>query len=130
MGIISTGPGSPLAFSSASGGKVYGYNNISEAAPILVASVNPARQRIRFHNPGPNDIFIGPQFVQNTLGTAPSQPSNSALIPTNAALGGMIRVYGNGGTLEVSGECQGAWQALANTSAGTTNPLTVIDSNT
>jgi hypothetical protein len=68
--------------------------------------------------------------VQNILGTAPTQPSNVALVPTNAALGGMTRVYGNGGTLDITGECQGAWQALAVTSAGSTNPLTVIDSNT
>jgi hypothetical protein len=42
----------------------------------------------------------------------------------------MTRVYGNGGTLDITGECQGAWQALANTGAGSSNPLTVIDSNT
>ena len=36
MGLISTGPGSPLAFASASGGKVYAYNNISEAGAIDV----------------------------------------------------------------------------------------------
>jgi len=52
-----------------------------------------------------------------------------ALTLTNAALGGSIRVYGNGGTLDINGECQGAWQALAVTGGGTTNPLTVIDSN-
>lgn len=130
MGFIVGGSGGPLAFSSASGGKVYGYNNIAEAAPIMVAPANPSRQRIRFHNPGPNDIFIGPQYVQNVLGTMPNQPSNVALTPSAAALGGMTRVYGNGGTLDITGECQGAWQALANTGAGSSNPLTVIDSNT
>jgi hypothetical protein len=130
MGMIIGGVGGPLAFSSASGGKVYGYNNINETTTTIVAKANPSRQRIRFHNPGPNDIFVGPQFVQNILGTAPTQPSNVALVPTNAALGGMTRVYGNGGTLDITGECQGAWQALAVTSAGSTNPLTVIDSNT
>jgi hypothetical protein len=128
--MIIGGVGGPLAFSSASGGKVYGYNNINETTTTIVAQANPSRQRIRFHNPGPNDIFVGPQFVQNILGTAPTQPSNVALVPTNAALGGMTRVYGNGGTLDITGECQGAWQALAVTSAGSTNPLTVIDSNT
>lgn len=126
---ITTGPGSPQAFSSASGGKTYGYNNISESAAILVAPANPSRQKIRFHNPGASDIFIAPQFVQNVLGTSPSNPSNVALTPSNAALGGCTRVYGNGGTLEITGECQGAWQALAVTGAGTTNALTVIDSN-
>ena len=129
MGIISTGPGSPLAFSSASGGKVYGYNNISEFAARVVAQANPSRQKITFHNPGPTDIFIGPSFVQNVLGTAPANPSNVALVPSNAILGGCWRVYGNGGVLSIEGECQGAWQAFAVTSAGANNPLTVMESN-
>src|SRR5882672_3744035 len=129
MGIISTGPGSPLAFSSASGGKVYGYNNIAEATPRVVAQPNPSRQKITFHNPGSNDIFIAPSFVQNTLGTATTNPTNTALVPSNAALGGCWRVYGNGGVLSIEGECQGAWQAFAVTGAGTTNPLTVMESN-
>ncbi len=129
MGIISTGPGSPLAFSAASGGKVYGYNNIAEAALVVVAQPNTSRQKITFHNPGPNDIFVGPANVQNVLGTAPTQPSNVALVPSNAVLGGCWRVYGNGGVLSIEGECQGAWQAFAVTGAGTTNPLTVMESN-
>jgi len=124
------GVGAPQAFSSASGGKVYGYNNISENAARVVAPANPSRQRIRFHNPGTNDVFIAPSNVQNVLGTVPSQPSNVALNPSNAALGGCIRVYGNGGTLDIVGECQGAWQAFAVTGASTENALTVIDSNT
>lgn len=128
MSIIAGGVGAPQAFSSASGGKVYGYNNISNLAAIVVAQANVSRQRIRFHNPGTEDIFIGPAFVQNVLGTAPTQGSNVALTPTTAALGGMFRIYGNGGVLEIVGECQGAWQALA--ADGTTNPLTVMDSNT
>ena len=122
MGLISTGPGSPLAFSAASGGKVYAFNNVAEAAPIVVAPANPSRQRIVFHNPGANDVFIGPSLVQTS-------GSNVALSPSNAALGGCFRVYGNGGTLAVEGECQGAWQAFALTGAGSDNPLTVMDSN-
>ena len=129
MGLIIGGAGGPLAFSSASGGKVYGYNNINETAAVVVALINPSRQRIRFHNPGPNDVFIAPVDVQNVLGTAPMQPSNVPLALSNAALGGAIRVYGNGGTLDVSGECQGPWQALSYSGAGDGNPLTVIDSN-
>lgn len=128
MGIIVSGTGGPLAFSSASGGKIYGFNNISNAAPIVVAQANPSRQRIRFHNPGTEDIFVGPAFVQNVLGSAPTQGSNVALAPTTSLLGGMFRIYGNGGVLEISGECAGAWQALA--ASGITNPLTVMDSNT
>lgn len=129
MSLALTLAGGVSVYSSASGGKVYGYNNISEAAPRIVAPANPSRQRIRFHNPGASDVFIAPQYVQNVLGTVPTQPSNVALTPSNAALGGAIRVYGNGGTLDITGECQGAWQALAVTGAGTTNALTVIDSN-
>lgn len=129
MGIISTGPGSPLAFSSASGGKVYGYNNINETTPRLVANPNTGRQSITFHNPGTSDIFIAPSNVQNVLGTAPTNPSNVALVPTNALLGGCWRVYGNGGVLVITGECQGGWQALSVTGSGTTNALTVMESN-
>lgn len=122
MGLIATGPGSPLAFSSASGGKVYAFNNINETTNTLVAPANTQRQKIMFHNPGSNDIFISPVLAQTT-------GSSVTLTPSNAALGGTFRVYANGGTLAVEGECQGAWQALAVTGAGTTNPLTVMDSN-
>lgn len=122
MGLISTGPGSPLAFSSASGGKVYAYNNISELAPVVVAPANTGRVRVTFHNPGATDVFVGPAYVLNS-------GSNVALAPTNAALGGCFRVYGNGGTLAIEGECQGAWQAFAVTGAGASNPLTVFDTN-
>ncbi len=129
MGIISTGPGSPLAFSAASGGKVYGYNNISESTPRVVAQPNTSRQQITFHNPGASDVFVAPAYVQNVLGTATTQPSNVALVPSNANLGGCWRVYGNGGVLVITGECQGAWQALAVTGAGEAVPLTVMESN-
>lgn len=122
MGLISTGPGSPLAFSSASGGKVYAYNNVSESAAIQVAIANSQRTQLMFHNPGTSDIFIAPVLVQTS-------GSSVALTPSNASLGGCFRVYSNGGTLVVSGECQGAWQAFAVTGAGTTNPLTVMDTN-
>lgn len=130
MSFIVGGAGSPLAFSSASGGKVYGYNNINETTATIVAQSNPSRQRIRFHNPGTKDLYIAPVNVQNILGTAPTQPSNVPLNLTTAAVGGAIIVYGNGGTLEITGECQGGWQALSVIGASTGNPLTVIDSNT
>lgn len=130
MGMITTGPGSPLAFSSASGGKIYGYNDIRASAGRQVAPANPSRQKITFHNPGLNDLFIGPMFVQNVLGTSPTTPADAAYNLINAVLGGSFRVYGNGGTLSIEGECQGGWQALAVTGAGEANPLTVMDSNT
>lgn len=122
MGSIFTGPGSPLAISAASGGKVFAYNAIAEGSLTTVAAANPSRQRIVFHNPGSNDIFIAPTTVQTT-------GSSVALSPSNAALGGCFRVFANGGTLEITGECQGAWQAFAVTGGGSTNPLTVMDSN-
>lgn len=126
---VLTGVGASGTVSSASGGKVYAYNNISEVVPLVVAQANPARRKITFHNPGVNNVFIAPSFVQNVVGTAPIQPSNVALALSNGALGGSRLIYSNGGTLEVTGECQGAWQALSVTGAGASNPLTVEDSN-
>lgn len=123
------GVGAPAAVSSASGGKVYGYNNIDEAAPIVVAPANTARRKITFHNPGTNDILIGPALINNTVGSPPTTGASVAFSPTDALFGGCWRVYGNGGTLVIEGECQGAWQALAVDTAGSTNPLTVMDSN-
>lgn len=121
MGLISTGPGSPLAFSSASGGKVFAFNTINTTTNTTVAPANPSRQKITFHNPGTVDVLISPVY-QQTSG------SNAALTPTNAVRGGAFLVYANGGTLSVEGECQGAWQALS--ASGSGMPLTVMDSNT
>lgn len=120
-------PGGAAAAGPVGGGKVYGYNNITNVNNVTVAQANPQRTQITFHNPGSQDIFISPVKIQNTLGTAPTQPANATFTPTTAALGGTFRVYANGGTTIISGECQGAWQALA--ASGTTNPLTVMDSN-
>src|SRR5215472_18062309 len=98
--------GASAVVNAASGGKVYAYNNISNAAPSTVAQANPARTSIVFHNPGANDIFIGPLYVQNT-------GADVQLNPTTASLGGMFRVFANGGQLTITGECQKQWQALA-----------------
>lgn len=124
---IFTGVGAPGTVASASGGKVYGFNNISNVAPLTVAPANTNRVKITFHNPGPNDIFIGPVNVNNTIGSTPTNNAQVAFTPTTSLYGGCWRVFGNGGSLEISGECQGAWQALA--SSGTTNQLTVMDTN-
>lgn len=123
MGFIANVGGSGTV-NAASGGKVYAYNAIAEAALTVVAPANPSRQRIRFHNPGANDIYIAPAAAFTTA-TAATQ---STLTPSNAALGGCTIIYSQG-TLEISGECQQAWQAFAKTGAGAENPLTVIDSN-
>jgi len=115
----------PTAFDVApvgptSGGKVYAYNDLS-TTPEVVAPKNPQRLRITFHNPGTVDVFIAPANVINTGSQVP-------LVPSTSALGGCFRIYANGGSLTIDGECQGAWQAFAASATG--NPLTVVDSNT
>lgn len=123
MGIIA-GVGSPQAYSIASGGKVYAYNTITHTANTTVAPANPSRTSIRFHNPGTVDIFISPAVAfTSAAGVTPA-----SLTPTTAALGGTFRVFANGGTLDIAGECQGAWRALA-ASGGPVNSLTVMDTN-
>ena len=122
MGLITANPGGALAYNGASGGKVYGYNTISESGLVTVAAANSGRVRITFHNPGANDLFIAPVVIQTS-------GSNVAFSPNNAALGGCIRIYGNGGQFTIEGECQGAYQAFAVTGAGASNPITVMDSN-
>lgn len=119
---IVTNPGAPGANSTASGGKVYAFNTVTNANNIPVAPANTQRTSLTFHNPGSNDIFVSP-VAALSLATGASV----GLTPTLAALGGSFRVFGNGGSLTVTGECQQAWQALA--AAGTTNPLTVMDTN-
>src|SRR5262245_8223276 len=121
MATIFGGVGGALTFSSASGGKVYAFNAITNVSNTNLAPANPARQKILFHNPRTVDIFISPTLVQTT-------GSSAAFTPTISSYGGCFRVFANGGALEISGECQGAWQALA--ASGTANPLTVMDSNT
>lgn len=118
MGIISSGPGSTLAFSSASGGKLYAYNALGAVTPVSVAPANPSRQSIMFHNPGAVDVFVYPTI--NAVGGVNS--------PTVAAPGGALRIFSNGGSLTISGECSTPWSALA--ASGSTGALTVMDSNT
>lgn len=120
MTSILGGVGASQVFSSASGGKIYAYNAVT-TAPATVAPANPSRTQITFHNPGTVDVFVAPATVLNSAGSA------MALVPSTAALGGCFRVFANGGALVIGGECQTAWQAFA--ASGTTNPLTVMDSN-
>lgn len=121
MGVIVSGVGGARSNASASGGKVYPSNVINAAGPTLVAPANPQRTQIVFHNPGDVDLFVYPQYF--TVGG-----TQVAAAPTVGALGGTFRIYANGGTLTVSGECQMAWYALAASAAG--KPITVQDSNT
>lgn len=120
MGIIQTNPGSPLTIAGGSGQKIAAYNAIT-TTPAQVAAANPSRQSITFHNPGTVDIFIAPAFIQTS-------GSDVAFSPTTSAYGGCFRVYANGGSLTITGECQKAWNAFA--ASGSTNPLTVMESNT
>lgn len=120
MATITTSTGSPGTVSGASGGRTYSFNAIN-TTPQQVLAGNPSRQKATFHNPGSVDIFIAPVNVLNTAG------SDTALTPSPSALGGCIRVYGNGGTLVLDGECQKAYQAFSASGSGL--PLTVIESN-
>ena len=119
MSRIATIVGSPGTISAAGGGRVYAFNALT-TAPAQILGINPARQRITIHNPGAIDAFVAPSQVQNG-------GSDANLSPTTLALGGCFRVYANGGTLELTGEVQKAWQAFSASGAG--NPLTVMDSN-
>lgn len=120
MGQVTAIAGGALAYSLASGQKIYPFNTLTTSR-TTVAAANPSRQRITFHNPGTVDIFIAPLFVQ-------TNGSDVAFAPTTAALGGCFRVFANGGSLTLEGECNKGWQAFAASGAG--NPLTVMDSNT
>lgn len=110
-------PGGPGAYQAANGGKVYPFNNIGNVTPVAVLAAGPQRQSITFHNPGTNDVLVYP----TTTGTG------GVNAPTVAAPGGAFRVFGNGGSLTISGECQQAWSALNVTT--TNQPLTVMESN-
>jgi hypothetical protein len=118
MSII-TGVGSPGTVSAASGGYILAYNDIY-STPQQVVGQDPQRKKLTFHNPGANDIFIAPTVIQTT-------GSDVIFTPSPTALGGCFRVFANGGTLVIEGECQKPWQAFA--ASGTTNPLTVVVSH-
>lgn len=118
MSII-TGVGSPGTLSYASGGFTVALNNLT-TTPQQVLGNNPARRKITVHNPGTVDAFFAQTTMQNT-------GVDVALNPTTAALGGCFRVYANGGTLVIDGECNKSWQAFSLSGSG--NPLTVMVSN-
>lgn len=121
--------GGSIAVGPTSGGKVYAFNNLS-TTPEVVAQVNPQRNTITFHNPGPVGFWVAPVVVQNAANNAPTQQqlTDNPLSPTTSALGGCWYVYPNGGQVTFSGETQKAWQAFSATGSG--NPCTVSESNT
>lgn len=114
---VITQPGFPGAYQAASGGKVWRITNLGNVTPVTVVAARADRLSITFHNPGANDVLVYP-----TTGA-----DGSALLPTVASPAGAFRVFGNGGSLTISGECQQAWAAL--TVSGTSQPLTVMESN-
>lgn len=101
------------------GGKFYSSNAVS-TTPAQVIAANPGRVSLTFHNPGDVDIFVAPTqvMVSGSLAT---------LTPSTSALGGCFRIFANGGTLIITGECQGAFQAFSASSSG--KPLTISESN-
>ena len=115
------GLGGPQVYSSANGGKVYAFNSLSIL--VTVAPANPSRQKIRFHNPGANDMLIAPVLAYATV----TANAPTTLTPTTTNKGGCFLVFANGGTLDINGECQGAWQALS--ADGVAGKLTIMDSN-
>ena len=117
--MIVSGVGASPSVGPTSGGWIYAYNKLT-TTPEPVAPINQNRRKITFHNPGTVDVMVAQVVVQTTGSDVP-------LTPSVGALGGCFRVYGNGGTLVVEGECQKAWQAFAISGGG--NPLTVVDSN-
>src|SRR5437879_121365 len=106
MSVLSIVGGSQT-YSSASGGKVYAYTSIN-TTPQVVALPNPTRQKITFHNPGTVDIFVAPSVSSNS-----NTGTQSPFTPTTTLYGGCFRVFANGGTLEINGECQIGWQAFS-----------------
>lgn len=114
--------GGPGANASANGGKVYAFNTINDVTATQCAPANPQRLSITFHNPGTIDILVAP-LVKNSI----TNNATSTLTISTLVYGGAFRIYGNGGALTITGECQGGWQALA--ISGSTNPFTVLDSN-
>lgn len=116
MSIISQ-VGGAAVFSSASGGKVYGFNNIDSTTSVQVTAANPSRRRLTFHNPSDVDMYVFPTVDGN----------GATLAPTVAAPGGSFRIFGNGGSLVLEGEIQGVWKALC--ASSTNKALTVMDSN-
>jgi hypothetical protein len=113
--------GSPPSVSGANGGKTYAANNIINTGNTQIAPANPFRQSITFHNPGTVNLFVSMVAQLSQAGV------QSVLAPSNAAPGGAFVVLPGATLTLVGGEIQLAWQAFA--ASGTTNPITVMDSN-
>lgn len=115
MTTLNANVGSPGTIGSASGGRTYAFT--LGTTPIQIVGANPQRQKITIHNPGTVDIFVAPLYVI-------SADSDLLLVPSPTALAGCFRVFANGGTFVIDGECQKPYQAFA--ASGSNNPLTVV----
>ena len=99
------------------GGATTAVNNLG-AAPVQVIGADQARKSITFTNPNivANVILLVFQMLD---------ANGNALAPTFAAPGGGWPLF-PGGIITFSGDCQGAWGAVAQ--SGAANGLTVISS--
>ena len=93
----------------------YPYNNIGTASATTVASANPSRYGLLFHNPGATaSIYV--------------YPSAMTSVPSTSALGGTFVIY-PGGTLSfpspLFANSNGAWSAFSGTGSG--QPFTVVE---
>ena len=108
--------GGAAAWGPASGGKVHAINNLDNLTFRQVIGANPMRTSLTFHNPGQFAVYVAPL----------ADFAGAPLLPTTNALGGAF-LLGAGVTMIFAGECQLAWGAVS--SAGFSQPLTVMDSN-
>jgi len=93
-------------------------NNLN-TTPAQVIAANQNRVSISFHNPGTNDVFV---YQTQTLVSG----SLVNLVPSLSSLGGCYRIFGNGGGLTLTGECQLAFGAFS--ASGSNQPLTITES--
>jgi hypothetical protein len=97
-------------------GNVLGVNNVGNVSNIQVIGQDPGRKQLVFHNPN----------ATNNLLVSPTQDATGATLnPTFSSPGGGYLIF-PGGFLTLTGDVQGAWQAIAST--GVVNGITVASS--
>lgn len=94
-------------------------NNIGVTAQQVITS-NPGRSKLKFHNPGTNDIIIFPQLVFI------NGVSTTLAVGGTLALGGGTRVYANGGD-QLIDDLSVFFAWLAQAVSGSNNPLTITE---
>jgi hypothetical protein len=91
------------------GGNSLGVNNIGSVSNVQVIPQDQARKSITFHNPN-----VGGNI--NILVSQTVDANGNALAPTFASPGGGYVIF-PGGTYTFTGDIQGAWQAIAQSSS-------------